>query len=86
MRKFNSWLDRYGFASVSGAAYGGVELIELFELFDDHLKLRVNSKTAKLLGADSELLVKFDPCLESLTQIAELLKVMVGSVFVDRRK
>lgn len=83
MRKFNSWLDRYGFASVSGAAYGGVELIELF---DDHLKLRVNSKTAKLLGADSELLVKFDPCLESLTQIAELLKVMVGSVFVDRRK
>ncbi|RYD20723.1 MAG: hypothetical protein EOP88_13930 [Verrucomicrobiaceae bacterium] len=65
-----------------GSAYGGVGPIELF---CDRLKVALGSETARSLGTDREVVVNFSPDFDSLTEVAESLKVLAGDTFFDRR-
>jgi len=65
-----------------GSAYGGIKSIELFS---DYLKVEVELNAARSLGTGPELLVRFDPNLESIAQVAGMLERIAGDLFADRR-
>lgn len=65
-----------------GSGYGGIRSIELF---GNHLKLGIGLEAVQALGAGPVLVVRFDPSLESLDEVAEMLCLIAGDLFVDLR-
>ena len=65
-----------------GSAYGAIRSIELF---GNHLKLEIGMEVVQALGAGPGLVVRFDPNLESIDEVAEMLRLIAGDLFVDRR-